>query len=161
MAHTGTMPRHWSTEVVRVPAEAILPLRAQVLREGLGLDSARFDADDGPTTVHLAVHDPADGEVAACGTWFVDPLPAGEPAWRLRGMATRPQNRGQGAGSAVLRSGLAMGVGRQLATAWCNARVPAIGFYERHGWTIDSAEFESSHGPHRRMVFDLASIWGS
>jgi predicted GNAT family N-acyltransferase len=36
---------------------------------------------------------------------------------------------------------------------WCNARTPAVGFYERHGWTTVGEEFDVPPiGPHYRMV---------
>ena len=39
---------------------------------------------------------------------------------------------------------------------WCNARVPAIGFYQRMGWTVVSEEFEvPTAGPHKRMIKQL------
>jgi GNAT superfamily N-acetyltransferase len=36
---------------------------------------------------------------------------------------------------------------------WCNARVTAIGFYQRCGWTVVSEIFDSPPaGPHVRMT---------
>jgi len=36
---------------------------------------------------------------------------------------------------------------------WCNARVPAVGFYESLGWRVVSERFEiPTAGPHVKMV---------
>ena len=36
---------------------------------------------------------------------------------------------------------------------WCNARVPALRFYQRHGWRIVSDQFDiPTAGPHRKLV---------
>lgn len=36
---------------------------------------------------------------------------------------------------------------------WCNARVPAAGFYQRLGWQVVSEEFEiPTAGPHVKMI---------
>ncbi len=74
---------------------------------------------------------------------------AARPAWRLRSMATAPELQGGGVGSAVLR--LALDKVRQAGGAllWCNARLPARGFYERAGFSaFGSAWEEEAIGPH-------------
>ena len=39
---------------------------------------------------------------------------------------------------------------------WCNARTPAVGFYQRHGWVVASEEFEvKTAGPHFKMTLKL------
>ena len=53
------------------------------------------------------------------------------------------------------------GIGRQLLSFavdprvlhWCNARVEAIGFYAKAGWTVESEPFEiPTVGPHVKML---------
>ncbi|HEX8325220.1 MAG TPA: GNAT family N-acetyltransferase [Tepidisphaeraceae bacterium] len=134
-----------------VPVERILPLRHAILRPGLPAATARFDCDDAPDAVHFAAQ--AGDRLAGCATLCREPFD-GEPAWRLRGMAV----------AADAQSG---GVGRLLLTAldhhvtangpphtlWCNARLPAVGFYERCGWAVVSDVFDiPTAGPHRRMT---------
>ena len=42
---------------------------------------------------------------------------------------------------------------------WCNARVPASGFYQRHGWTIISDPFDvPDAGPHVKMMKRITAI---
>jgi len=133
-----------------VSVESIVDLRHAVLRAGLPRATARFEGDDEPGTIHLAATE--SGRVVGCVTLIERPL-EGEPAWQLRGMAVAPDRRGAGVGRALLDA-----VGRELARrgddrpVWCNARVPAIPFYEAHGWRCVSAVFEvPTAGPHRRM----------
>ena len=76
------------------------------------------------------------------------------PAWQLRGMATDARYRGKGIGTAVLqlaeKTVIATGFSRLL---WCNARVPALAFYERQGWRVMSEQFDiPTAGPHRKML---------
>ncbi|MEM6750997.1 MAG: GNAT family N-acetyltransferase [Planctomycetota bacterium] len=78
---------------------------------------------------------------------------------RLRGMAVSPEAQGLGVGRAVLEALLAEAQRRDDAPSgngavsggglgsgggwwWANARTSALGFYERQGWRVVSAEFE-------------------
>jgi uncharacterized protein (TIGR02453 family) len=70
----------------------------------------------------------------------------------VRGMATAPQARGRGAGTAVLDALVRHAAAEGAASLWCNARVRAISLYERAGFTVASEVFEPPDiGPHVRM----------
>jgi GNAT superfamily N-acetyltransferase len=134
-----------------VPREEIFELRWSVLRPGLPRHTAEYVEDAYPDVFHLAARDP-DGTVVCCGTFFPDPLD-GAPAWRLRGMATRPERRGEGTGGALLDAGVAEVAARGGRLLWCNGRVGAAGFYQRHGFTIQGDVFEIPPiGPHHVFV---------
>ena len=64
-------------------------------------------------------------------------------AWRLRGMATEPELRSTGVGSAVLAAGLDAVRAAGGAIVWCNARTQAMAFYRRHGFSTIGSEFSS------------------
>lgn len=137
--------------VARVAADVVRPLRAAVLRPGLPLAESVYPEDDDPATRHLAAIDPA-GAVVGCATFFPEPRD-GAPGWRLRGMATHRERRGCGIGSALLRAGLAAAADAGVALVWCNARTSAVGFYERFGFVVSSAEFLTAGGiPHVVMT---------
>jgi GNAT superfamily N-acetyltransferase len=72
--------------------------------------------------------------------------------WQLRGMAVVPEVQRSGVGALLLQAveeGIRNGRG---AVLWCNARAPAAGFYEKHGWKVIGEEFEiPTAGPHVRM----------
>jgi ribosomal protein S18 acetylase RimI-like enzyme len=116
------------------------------------------------TLAELAAHEPAGacavgafagGELVAVG--FI--APDGDPGgWRVRGMATDPAARGQGAGTAILRALIDHGIEHGATRVWCNARTPARSLYERAGMRIVSAEFElPAIGPHFVMELRPAS----
>jgi GNAT superfamily N-acetyltransferase len=133
----------------------IINLRHAVLRAGLPLETAIFVGDELPTTRHYAAFtgDAPDRQAIACATYHLS-VSEGEPAWQLRGMATAEPYRGRGLGRMLLEF-----AERELladpdspGVLWCNARVPAVGFYQRMGWEIVSETFDiPTAGPHMKM----------
>lgn len=142
-----------AVRVQPVPLAGILALRHAVLRPGRPPETARFDGDDDADTVHLAAVLDGSGEVIGCATLMRRPF-AGEPAWQLRGMATRADLVRRGVGTAVLRAAEALAGARGGAPLlWCNARLAAVPFYARAGWEVVSDAFDiPGIGPHRVMV---------
>ena len=125
------------------------PLRQSVLRPHQTLEQL---ACEEPTDV-FAVGAFAAEEPIAVGLIAPDGQPGG---WRIRGMATAPDARGQGAGTAVLEALLQHAIGNGARLIWCNARTPARSFYERGGLTVVSEEFELPQiGPHLVMELRL------
>jgi len=140
--------------VRRVPAEITLPLRQRVLRPHETLDQLRLAGDDDPDTGHFAAVE-ATGEVVGTASvrreappW----APADTGAWRLRGMATAESRRGGGIGTVVLRAVVDHVADHGGGTLWCNARLPALTFYQRAGFeTRGDAWDEPPIGPHIAM----------
>jgi ribosomal protein S18 acetylase RimI-like enzyme len=72
-------------------------------------------------------------------------------------MATLPEVRGLGIGGALLEACIAHATARGGSLAWCNARVAARAFYERHGFVVDHGPFdEPVVGPHYEMRRSLS-----
>ena len=135
----------------RASIEEIIDLRHAILRHGLPRETAIFPDDDAATARHYAAV--ANDTIVGCATLHMNQW-NGQSAWQLRGMATSPDFRGVGTGSAlvaffeteILSDPAAP---RQL---WCNARVPAAGFYQKLGWQIESDVFDiPTAGPHVKM----------
>jgi GNAT superfamily N-acetyltransferase len=64
-------------------------------------------------------------------------------------MAVLPELQGAGIGGELLER-LQADLGAAL---WCNARVKAVPFYQRHRWVPRGAPFEvAGVGPHLRMT---------
>jgi predicted N-acetyltransferase YhbS len=126
-----------------------------VLRPHLPREAALYPEDAGPDVFHLAER--RDGHIVSCVTFFPEPAEGvAEPAWRLRGMATAPELRGQGLGGALLEAGVAEVLRRGGRAVWCNGRTMAVPFYRRHGFTPRGEEFEVPPiGPHYRLVREL------
>jgi len=140
--------------ICRVSVDMILDLRHRLLRGGLPKDSANFPGDEISSTWHLAVFNLSrnDALPISCASFMLNSY-KDEHAWQLRGMATEAGYQGKGFGGELLRCGETLiVVDSGVRLFWCNARVPAIRFYEKHGWKVDSEEFEiPTAGPHRRM----------
>jgi len=141
-------------EVRLCPVEEILPLRWEILRPGFPRESAIFAGDEEPGTFHVGAF--LRGDLVGVASYYREPLPEKPElpnAWQLRGMATRPDVRGSGLGRAVLELGEREARARGGAFLWCNARVVAVGFYQRHGWETLGDQFEiPTVGSHFRMV---------
>jgi GNAT superfamily N-acetyltransferase len=106
--------------------------------------------DDAAAGVHFAALDDAaavgSGAVArAAPPW--DPFDT--EAWRLRGMATAPERRGEGIGAMVVAAIIEHVAQHGGGVLWCNARTPAVSFYERAGFVTRGEEWvDPVIGPH-------------
>ena len=141
-------------ELRRARPEEIVDLRHAILRQGLPREEAVFPGDELPTTRHYAAL--SDGVVVGCVTILVSQW-EGEPAWQLRGMAMLLEFRGRGVGRALLELMEAefekSGHPPAGTLLWCNARTPAVGFYEAMGWRVVSERFDiPTAGPHVKMI---------
>jgi GNAT superfamily N-acetyltransferase len=150
-------------EIRRVGVEKILDLRHRILRAGMPPESARFEGDEAETTLHFAgfVGGPsgrAGHAAVGCLSLMLNSF-QGEPAWQLRGMAVEEAHQGRGLGRELLaHAEQAAASGSQAGSLWCNARVPAAGFYQKHGWSLESEVFEiPTAGPHVKMSKRLKS----
>lgn len=149
--------------VTRIAADQTIPLRSSVLRAGHPVSECMFPGDDDDLTFHAGAM--LDGRIVSIASLYQEPRTPDAPggvtpgpahaagtAWRLRGMATEPDLRGSGAGRAALEACEAHARANGATLLWCNARTPAIGFYERMGWTAYGDEFEiPTAGPHYVM----------
>jgi GNAT superfamily N-acetyltransferase len=137
--------------------EEILDLRWTILRDGLPRESANFEGDTEPTTHHFAAI--VDDKPVACATFLHRPF-NDEPAWQLRGMAVKPDLQKTNIGKRLLQFAERFVLDQKYSTLlWCNARVPASGFYQRQGWTIVGEPFNiPSAGPHVKMMKRIDSI---
>lgn len=128
-------------------------LRRRVLRDGDAAAEVDWPGDDEPTTLHLGIEHR--GRIVAISTWLRRPEPDGgeRRATRLRGMATDPGHTGRGLAGVLLADGIERCRVRGDAVIWANARVTALGFYERAGFEVLGPEFRTAETglPHRRV----------
>jgi predicted GNAT family N-acyltransferase len=138
-------------DVEQVPAYLVLPLRQRVLRPHQSVCEVGFGGD--ATGTHFAAFDVSSAIVGVVSLIGELSDERGTPSWRLRGMATEPALQRQGVGRALM-TGLFDFVARSGGGAiWCNARLHAVGFYERFGFAVTGEVFEEPDiGPHVRMA---------
>lgn len=129
----------------------IIDLRWRILRAGLERETAFFEGDNEPTTIHFVAD--RDGKIVGCATILQRPWQDGL-AWQLRGMAVEQGLQRGGVGRLLLEQ-----VERTVRQApyslqlWCNARTPATPFYQKLGWQIVGPEFViPTAGPHFKMA---------
>lgn len=139
----------------QVPVERIFELRKRVLRPHLGQDVPYVLEDDLlPTTVAYAAIT-SDDRVIGVGRLTPEPPPFGSAetaGWRVRAMATDPEVRGLGVGSAVLGAIISHAARAGGGVLWCNARLAARTLYERAGLQAEGEVWEEPDiGPHLVM----------
>jgi GNAT superfamily N-acetyltransferase len=147
--------------VQAVPAAVVYPMRHAILRPNQRFDECRFPGDDDSDTVHCAAFD--GHAVVGIASVYSQPMPGNDETrgWRLRGMATAPELRRSGIGGQLLSFCIAHAVNRNGVLIWCNARTPAVPFYERFGFACEGDEFEiEGIGPHYVMVKQLGDADG-
>ena len=141
--------------ICRVSVDVIIDLRHRLLRAGLPKEAAQFPGDIDPSTWHVGVFASSDDNAPpiSCASFMLNSC-QGEPAWQLRGMCTDTQHQSKGLGGKLLAAAeSAIIADSNVRLFWCNARVPAIRFYEKHWWKADSEEFDiPTAGPHRKMI---------
>ncbi|HUC13735.1 MAG TPA: GNAT family N-acetyltransferase [Acidimicrobiales bacterium] len=138
--------------------DEVLGLRQAVLRPHQRPDEVRFPDDEGPGTAHFCAQDD-DGQVLGVVS-VMRQRPPWRPdldAWRLRGMATAPEWRGTGVGSALLGAVFDHVADEGGGLLWCNARLAAVGFYERSGMVTTGDVWEEPViGPHIAMFVQVS-----
>lgn len=136
-----------------VPAIDTLPLRQRVLRPHQTLDELARERDEDGDAVYFAAIDT--GTVIGTASVHREAPPWTTEhvrVWRLRDMATDATRRRQRVGTAVLKAVVEYVSERGGGLLWCNARAPAVAFYECAGFTTSGASWnEPTLGPHIAM----------
>jgi predicted GNAT family N-acyltransferase len=140
----------------RATLQEILALRSQVLRPNA--PPLQFPGDElpSPQTLHFAAF--INHHAIACLT-FLTTTHNNQPAYQLRGMAVDPQHRNRTIGATLLTLAEETVLRETpIRTLWCNARQPALAFYQRQNWIIISDLFQiESAGPHYKMEKHLST----
>ncbi len=142
----------------QISAAATIPLRHSVLRPHQPIAACHYPGDDDDeVNFHIgAFHNE---KIISVASYFLEKHPdlEGTPQYRLRGMATDPNFRGQGAGSQLLKKGNEILLEKGVPVWWCNARISAAGYYEKAGLSQLGEIFEIKPiGMHKVMYLDLS-----
>jgi GNAT superfamily N-acetyltransferase len=142
--------------VKQIDAKDTYQIRSKVLRQGLPIESCYFDGDSDELTFHLGAY--IDDKLASVASFYLNRHESFEQEYQfqLRGMATLPNYQGQGLSSALLKTAFPLIKKNHINLLWCNARVGAIGFYEKVGFEKKSDEFEiEGVGTHILMSIEI------
>lgn len=135
-----------------ITAAQTLPLRSEVLQNGIDYTKCLFDHDLYPTTFHMGYFE--EDKLVCILTCMQEnhgKLP--KSAYRLRGMATAPEGRRKGYAAQLLLAAMEhLRSQLHIDYLWFNARTIAFPFYEALGFEYMSDEFDIPEiGPHREM----------
>lgn len=140
-------------EVKRITPEQTRPLRHLVLWSHIEKeDDCVIDIDHRDDAFHLGVF--VDGELRCIGSFFAmfSPKISFEKQYRLRAMATHPEFHGKGLARELILHALEILKEKEQDVLWCDARINAVGFYERLGFSqLDEVYDVPKIGPHKFM----------
>jgi predicted GNAT family N-acyltransferase len=145
-------------KVLRISAQDTYPLRQQMLVPSHELKKAKFDNDDDEDiSFHLGAF--SDSKLVSVASFFYErnPIFSDLHQYQLRGMATLAEYQGQGLSSELLSFAFPIIKQNFCTLLWCNARVSAIGFYEKVGFKkLNDEFFEIDEiGPHVLMYKNI------
>ena len=145
-------------KVLRISAADTYPIRQQVLVPDHDLKKVKFEFDDDEDiSFHLGAF--KDSQLVSVASFYYDrnTIFLDLHQYQLRGMATLPEFQGQGLSSELLNMAFPIIKQNFCTLLWCNARVSAIGYYEKVGFKIhDDKVFEIEDiGPHILMYKNI------
>ncbi|BAO55182.1 GNAT family N-acetyltransferase [Nonlabens marinus] len=132
-------------------------VRHPVLRAGRPLEDCAMEGDELETTFHLGAYD--DHLHVGVATFLkssaaespIDPT-SNLSFYQLRGMGVIPDHQGKGIGKQLVERGIDMLKKNKVDALWFNARIAAVPFYERLGFSTIGSTFEVEHvGTHYKM----------
>jgi ribosomal protein S18 acetylase RimI-like enzyme len=127
-------------------------LRHKVLRPHQTINDCMYPTDNDENAFHLGAY--VNGELISVASYYneLDPAFKANNAYRLRGMATLPEYRGKGAGSALVADAIKIIKERNGDLLWCNARTSAADYYQKLGFDQQGEIFDLPPiGPHKLM----------
>lgn len=134
----------------------VLLFRQRLLRPHQRVNEVEFEGDRRPGALHVGAF--VGGRLAGVASVLPDAHPdrSDRGAWRIRGMAVDEGVRGRGLGGALLERCVDHARSHGAASVWCNARIGAVPFYERHAFVVQGDVFDVDViGPHVRMTRDV------
>jgi GNAT superfamily N-acetyltransferase len=114
--------------IIKLPAEAVLPIRHQVMYAGYPVALARVEGDENAN--HWGLH--ADGKLVSVISLFESSRYGG--SLQFRKFATLEDCQGKGYGSRLMKAVIEYAKSKQYARIWCNARLSALSWYQRFGF---------------------------
>jgi len=121
-------------------------LRDEILRRPLGLSLYDEDLDAEKDQWHFGLFD---SQERLCGCVVAVPMDDGQA--KLRQMAVADDCQGRGLGARIVAELERELASRGVRHIHLHARVSAVGFYEKQGYSVTGGEFVEVTVPHVRM----------
>lgn len=133
-------------EITIITAQDAYPVRHSELRKGKPIESCAFEGDLLEQTLHIGAF--IDQKIVGVASFMYKPVELGTVPnkkesyeMQLRGMAVLQAYHQKGIGANVLKFGEETLKKRNFSGIWMNARIKAIGFYEKLGYYLHGSEF--------------------
>ncbi|HLF52147.1 GNAT family N-acetyltransferase [Flavobacterium sp.] len=125
-----------------IPSIETFSVRHPVLRAGKPIESCHFDGDDLETTRHFGFFQ--ENNLIGVISIFKaqNKLFDEESQFQIRGMAVLEDHQKKGFGETLVRHAENYIKGQNGAMIWFNARIVAVGFYEKLGYQIIGDSFD-------------------
>lgn len=149
-------------KIKKITARETYIVRHPVLRKGRPIDSCYCEGDDDLSTIHLGAV--ISDEVYGVASFMKIMAPVAFPVnsktqYQLRCMGVIEKAQGMGIGALIMKKGFQLLQENQIDILWCNARINAVPFYEKLGFSVQGEMFDIPLvGPHYRMWKELKSI---
>lgn len=143
-------------KIKQVTPEDTYAIRRKIFRPNQTIDTYKYDADHDRESFHLGAYQ--DDKLISVASFLKESHPAFEEMnqYRLHGMATLEEYRGQQAGSNLLIEGEKILRRRHARLLWCNAKYPVSNYYTSFGLREHGEVFVlDSIGPHKVMYKKL------
>ena len=139
-------------EIKQINSVDTIDLRHQLLRQDQTREFCIYPGDDDPLTAHFGAF--VDQQLSGIVSFYQENLAGqGDNGFRFRGMATKPEVRTKGIGMQLLKAGESYAFKSGAKYLWANARVSALGFYDKAKYTIIGDEFDiEGIGPHFNII---------
>lgn len=130
------------TIIKKIAAAETYSVRLPVLRKGKPIESCRFDGDDLETTQHFGLY--LDQKLVGIISLFKKNTPpfSEKHQCQIRGMAVLENHREKDYGKALIIHSEQVCKNQGVDLIWFNARMEAIGFYEKMGYQKEGTPFE-------------------
>lgn len=138
--------------VKQVQVEDIIPIRHCVLRKNKPIEDCYFTGDHHIDTYHLGVF--LLNKLAGICTLVQNQKEINNFNFthQLRGMAILPEYQGKYLGKELLDFLPDFLKQKNIAKVWCNARIHAVPFYQKNGYTCIKKPFDIQYiGMHQLM----------
>ncbi|MBT3585000.1 MAG: GNAT family N-acetyltransferase [Halobacteriovoraceae bacterium] len=128
-------------KVLQINANDTIPIRHRMLRKNQTTKECVYPGDAEDQTFHLGAFE--EGRLVSVASFYFQNNPKFEEPlqYRLRGMATLPENQKKGSSSALLKIAFPLVKQNQGSLVWCNAREAAVGFYKKVGFEVSGKKF--------------------